>query len=80
MLTNSRIDTAVAIAYVMQKTPHVFPIIGGRKIEHLMINIEALSIALTPEQVAYLESAKPFDIGFPMNFVVSIVMSSFLLS
>ncbi|KAL6301950.1 Aldo/keto reductase [Sparassis latifolia] len=57
--------TAVAIAYVMQKTPYVFPIIGGRKIEHLQANIEALSIALTPEQIKYLESILPFDEGFP---------------
>lgn len=27
--------SAVAIAYVMQKVPYVFPIIGGRKVEHL---------------------------------------------
>lgn len=27
--------TSVALAYVMNKTPYVFPIIGGRKIEHL---------------------------------------------
>ncbi|KAH9951700.1 aryl-alcohol dehydrogenase [Amylocystis lapponica] len=60
--------TAVAIAYVMQKTPYVFPIIGGRKVEHLMSNIEALSISLTPEQVKFLESAQPLDLGFPQNF------------
>jgi len=71
--------TAVAIAYVMQKTPYVFPIIGGRKVEHLMSNIEALSIALTPEQVAYLESVRPFDIGFPMNIVVRILTHFSLL-
>ncbi|KAF8875320.1 NADP-dependent oxidoreductase domain-containing protein [Infundibulicybe gibba] len=59
----------LAIAYVMQKTPFVFPIIGGRKIEHLMSNIEALDIALTAEQIAYLESILPFDIGFPATMV-----------
>ncbi|KAI0074921.1 aryl-alcohol dehydrogenase [Panus rudis PR-1116 ss-1] len=58
---------AVAIAYVMQKTPYVFPIIGGRKIEHLHANIEALEIALTPDHIKYLESILPFDLGFPMN-------------
>lgn len=57
--------TSVAIAYVMQKTPHVFPIVGGRKIEHLMDNIEALNVSLTPEQIARLESVQPFDLGFP---------------
>ncbi|KAI0071192.1 Aldo/keto reductase [Panus rudis PR-1116 ss-1] len=59
---------SVAIAYVMQKIPYVFPIIGGRKVEHLHKNIEALEIALTHEHTKYLESIKPFDIGFPMNF------------
>lgn len=61
----------VAIAYVMQKTPYVFPIVGGRKVEQLHDNLEALSIALTPEHIAYLESILPFDLGFPSNFIVS---------
>ncbi|OCH94625.1 Aldo/keto reductase [Obba rivulosa] len=61
--------TAVAIAYVMQKTPYVFPIVGGRKVEHLMDNIEALKISLTEEQIKYLEAALPFDVGFPLNFI-----------
>ncbi|KAI5114609.1 hypothetical protein M0805_009720, partial [Coniferiporia weirii] len=57
--------TAVAIAYVMQKTPYVFPIIGGRKVEHLMANIEALKISLSDEQIKYIESITPFNQGFP---------------
>ncbi|OCH91300.1 Aldo/keto reductase [Obba rivulosa] len=61
--------TSVAIAYVMQKTPYVFPIIGGRKIEHLMANIEALEISLSDEQIKYLESVQPFDLGFPAAFI-----------
>ncbi|EGN98167.1 hypothetical protein SERLA73DRAFT_138475 [Serpula lacrymans var. lacrymans S7.3] len=61
----------VAIAYVMQKTPYVFPIIGGRKIEQLEANIEALEISLSPDQIAYLESILPFDPGFPNTFIVS---------
>ncbi|KAG6910646.1 hypothetical protein DXG01_009156 [Tephrocybe rancida] len=61
--------TAVAIAYLLQKTPYVFPIIGGRKVEHLLGNIEALDPTLTPEHINYLESVVDFDIGFPGNFV-----------
>ena len=49
----------------MQKTPYVFPVIGGRKIEHLRSNLEALDIVLTPEHIAALEKASPFDPGFP---------------
>ncbi|PPQ85282.1 hypothetical protein CVT25_010054 [Psilocybe cyanescens] len=57
--------TSVAIAYVMQKTTYVFPIIGGRKVEHMLANAEALKISLTKEQIQYLESVSPFDPGFP---------------
>ncbi|KAF7291911.1 hypothetical protein MIND_01216400 [Mycena indigotica] len=56
---------AVAIAYVLQKTPYCFPIIGGRKIEHLLSNLEALDISLSAEQIQILENAVPFDPGFP---------------
>ncbi|EAW13990.1 aldo/keto reductase [Aspergillus clavatus NRRL 1] len=59
--------TAIALAYVRAKVSNVFPLVGGRKVEHLHDNIQALSIKLTPEQVEYLESVKPFDIGFPGN-------------
>jgi hypothetical protein len=63
--------SSVAIAYVMQKTPFVFPLVGGRKVENLKDNIEALDISLSDEQIAYLESIIPFDLGFPSNVIVS---------
>jgi aryl-alcohol dehydrogenase-like predicted oxidoreductase len=40
--------TAVAIAYLMHKTPYVFPIIGGRKVEQLEANLESLAITFRP--------------------------------
>jgi aryl-alcohol dehydrogenase-like predicted oxidoreductase len=60
---------AVAIAYVMQKAPYVFPIIGGRKVEHLKSNIEGLSIHLSDKQIEELEGALPFDVGFPSTMI-----------
>ncbi|KAJ9313406.1 sterigmatocystin biosynthesis dehydrogenase stcV [Paecilomyces variotii] len=60
---------AIAIAYVMHKTPNVFPIIGQRKVEHLKANIEALSVVLSDEDLAEIDNAVPFDVGFPMNFI-----------
>ncbi|KAG7102017.1 putative aryl-alcohol dehydrogenase AAD10 like protein [Verticillium longisporum] len=60
---------AIALAYVLQKTRHVFPMIGGRKVEHLKDNITALSIHLTDEQIAKLESVKEFELGFPTNMI-----------
>lgn len=61
--------TSIALAYVRAKANNVFPLVGGRKVEHLKSNIEALSIQLTKEQVEFLESVKPFDIGFPNDFI-----------
>ncbi|KAJ8595230.1 Aldo/keto reductase [Rhizopogon salebrosus TDB-379] len=61
--------TAVAIAYLMQKTPYVFPLVGGRKVEHLYGNLEALDVSLSPEHMKYLESVIPFDPGFPTTMI-----------
>jgi len=59
--------TAVALAYVMAKYPYVYPIIGGRKIEHLKGNMQALDVHLTDEQVQELDELLPFDYGQPMT-------------
>lgn len=59
----------VALAYVMHKTRNVFPIVGGRKVEHLKDNIKALSIRLTKEQMKDLEGASEFEVGFPQNII-----------
>ncbi|QLL34155.1 hypothetical protein HG536_0G00110 [Torulaspora globosa] len=61
--------TAIALAYIRSKGTNVFPLVGGKKVEHLKDNIAALSIKLTPEQVSYLESVVPFDIGFPTSLI-----------
>jgi hypothetical protein len=66
------LNNVVAIAYLMQKYPYVFPIVGGRKVEHLQANLEALEISLGPEQITYLESIVPFDKGFPYTAFVSL--------
>ena len=59
----------------MQKTPYVFPIVGGRKIEQLEANIEALDVVLSPEQIKYLESVFPFEMGVPYWHCVSLFAS-----
>ncbi|KAF9557285.1 aryl-alcohol dehydrogenase [Agrocybe pediades] len=72
--------TAVAIAYVLHKVPYMFPIIGGRKVEHLLANIEALSIRLNDEQLAAIEASLPFDKGFPANQMGEYGQYPFLLT
>ena len=61
--------TSIALAYVRHKSPYVFPIVGGRKIDHLKANIEALRIELSDEELEEIDKAAPFDHGFPLNFV-----------
>ncbi|KAI0699292.1 arylalcohol dehydrogenase [Cerioporus squamosus] len=47
----------------------VFPIINGRKAEHLHANIRVLDIILTEEHVKKIEDAVPFSPGFPYNMI-----------
>jgi aryl-alcohol dehydrogenase-like predicted oxidoreductase len=61
--------TSVALAYVMHKSPYVFPIVGGRKIPHLASNIEALGLRLTPDEIKEIDNAYGFDMGFPHSFL-----------
>ena len=61
--------TSVALAYVLRKAPYVSPIIGGRKVEQLESNIQALGLDLSDEDVREIEGGYEFDVGFPMNFL-----------
>lgn len=61
--------TSVALAYVMHKSPYVFPIVGGRSIAHLRQNVEALKLKLNGEDVRRIEAAVPFELGFPHDFL-----------
>lgn len=65
--------TGIAIAYIRAKYPYVYPIVGGRKIEHLKGNIEALGIELSEAEVDEIDGVVPFDVGFPLNFLFEFI-------
>jgi aryl-alcohol dehydrogenase-like predicted oxidoreductase len=67
--------TSVALAYVMQKTPYVFPIVGGRKLEHIKGNVAALSVFLSEEDIKEIEGVYEFDPGFPHTFLSGSLIS-----
>lgn len=66
----------VALAYVLQKTPYVFPIVGARKLSHLRGVAPAVDISLTTEEVEKIESAYTFDPGFPHTFLSGTLFGS----
>lgn len=61
--------TSIALAYVLHKTPHVFPICGGRSVKHLEQNIQALGLKLTREDIVEIDDAYPFERGFPYSML-----------
>ncbi|KAK9484652.1 NADP-dependent oxidoreductase domain-containing protein [Lipomyces starkeyi] len=67
--------TSVALAYVMHKTPYVFPIVGGRKVDHLKGNITALGVSLSEDDIKEIDDAYVFDPGFPHTFLSGTLFS-----
>jgi len=57
----------------MARAPYVFPIVGGRKVEHLEANIKSLEIRLTAEEIQTLNDVQKFDWGFPVRSAPSAV-------
>ncbi|BDP42673.1 oxidoreductase [Deinococcus aetherius] len=45
----------IALAWLLRKSPVTAPIVGATKLSHLEEAVGALSVRLTPEEVAYLE-------------------------
>lgn len=70
--------TSVALAYVMHKAPYVFPIVGGRNIEQIQGNIDALEVQLTKEDIDEIEAAVPFELGFPLSMIGTSAETSWL--
>ena len=66
--------TSIALAYVLHKAPYVFPIVGGRNIDHLKSNIEALGLQLSREEIVEIDDAVPFSRGFPYDVVAPTVL------
>lgn len=47
----------------------MYPIVGGRKVDHLKDNIEALGLQLNAEELDKIDNAYGFEIGFPHDFL-----------
>ena len=60
----------VALAWTLTK--NAFPIIGARTIMHLEDSLKALSIELSPDQIARLENVSATTFGYPHDLLKTI--------
>lgn len=61
--------SAVAIAWVMQRSPLIHPILGARSSTQLIDNLAAAEVALTEEQLVRVEEFTANELGFPHDFI-----------
>jgi len=61
----------VAIAWVRAQPWHTIPIVGARSEAQLRENLGALDVELSQEQLARLDTAGEFRLGFPRDFLES---------
>lgn len=60
---------AIAIAFIIRRTRYCFPILGGRKVDHLKDNVTAFDIELSDEQVKHLEDVVQIEKPFPISIL-----------
>ena len=55
----------VALAWLRHRTVPVIPIIGARRVSQLQDNLASLDLALSTEQLKWLDGASRIELGFP---------------
>jgi aryl-alcohol dehydrogenase-like predicted oxidoreductase len=60
---------AVSLAWLLAKPQVTSVIFGARTVEQLEPNLAAAELALTPAQVAALDQASAFPLGYPYEFI-----------
>jgi aryl-alcohol dehydrogenase-like predicted oxidoreductase len=58
-------SSAVALAWLRARPGSVIPIVGARRWDHLLDNLGALEVTLTPDQVARLDGVSAPDLDYP---------------
>lgn len=64
-------SSQVAIAWVKDAAPNVVPILGARKLEQLVDNLDAAGLVLSAEHRARLDAVSAIPLGFPHDFLSS---------
>jgi aryl-alcohol dehydrogenase-like predicted oxidoreductase len=61
--------SAVSIAWLLARPQVTSVIFGARSVEQLDANLAAAELTLTPDQLAALDQASAFDLGYPYTFI-----------
>jgi len=58
----------LAIAWMLEKSPNIFPIIGSRKLDQIKDAMESVEVNIPTEIYERLENVSAIDLGFPHEF------------
>ena len=58
----------LAIAWVLEKSPNIFPIIGSRKLDQIKDAMGSVEVVIPSEIYERLENVSAIDLGFPHEF------------
>jgi aryl-alcohol dehydrogenase (NADP+) len=58
-------SSAVALAWLRARPGSVIPIVGARRLDHLLDNLTALEVTLTSDQIARLDAVSAPDLDYP---------------
>jgi len=64
-----RTHAQVALNWLLRQPDVTAPIIGATSVQHLDQNLGAMGWELTPEEVAHLDEASSFALGYPYDFI-----------
>lgn len=58
----------LSLAWMMKKSPQIFPIIGSRKVEQIEDSIGSLKVNIPNEIMDRLNEVSKIELGFPHDF------------
>ncbi len=58
----------LSLAWMMHKSPQIFPIIGSRKVEQIEDSIGSIELSIPGEIMERLNDVSNIELGFPHDF------------
>ena len=68
----SATPSAVSLAWLLTRATVASVIFGARSVQQLEDNLKGSEVALSAEQIALLDKASVFDLGYPYDFIAGV--------